>query len=174
MLLLDVTLVRATGADRHIVEHMFVAFFYDLSEYDDNLIINAHGLPMWAPSGGEGPRTYDECVRFNWWIRDRCELWVIRVDGRPAGFTILLRNDSQLPEGVDIELMDFYIAPKFRRKGVGTKAARAAFDLYHGCWLVYQLERNNAARSFWHKVIGAYTGGAYEDLGGGTEQRFVR
>jgi predicted acetyltransferase len=170
---LHVTLSLTSHADSHVVTNMFTAYFYELAQFDENLIINDHGLPMWAPFGGEGPRTHQECVGFNWWIRDRCELWLVRADGRPAGFTIILRADTNLPEGVDIELMDFYITPKYRRQGVGVQAARAAFDLYHGRWVVYQLERNLAARAFWQQVIGDYTGGAYQNLSEGTEQRFT-
>lgn len=169
---MTIRLTRTTEADRHIVTNMFPAYFYEMSQYDDNLIINDHGLPMWAPFGLPGPRTYDECVRFNWWIRDTCELYVIRVDDRPAGFVIICADRSHLPEGVDLELMDFYIAPKYRRKAIGAQAAAAALNLHQGVWVVYQLERNLPARQFWQRVISAYTGGQYENLDGGTQQRF--
>lgn len=169
---MDITLTRAGDNDRHVVTNMFTAYFYDMSQYDPNLIINQHGLPMWAPSGLPGPRSHEEAVTFNWWIRDRCELYIIRADGWPAGFVIVCADKGVLPEGVDFELMDFYIAPKYRRQGVGRQAARAAFDLHHGTWLVYQLEANLPARRFWQTVIAHYTGGAYENLDGGTQQRF--
>lgn len=169
---MQVTLKRMTDEDRHVVTNMFTAYFYDLSQYDDNLIINAHGLPTWAPSGGPGPRTHEECVVQNWWIRDQAELYIIRANGNPAGFVIILTSPAHLPPGIEYELMDFYIAPKYRRQGVGRAAAQAAFDLYHGKWVVYQLARNVPARRFWQGVVGDYTGGKFENLQGGIEQRF--
>jgi predicted acetyltransferase len=96
------------------------------------------------------------------------------VDGNPAGFLHILRDRRHLSHGVDQELLDFYIAPKYRRQGVGREAARQAFDLYPGTWQVYELARNEPAQRFWHAVIEEYTGGKYEDLNGSTEQRFTR
>ena len=157
-----------------VVRNMFTAFFYDLSAYDDNLVINPFGLPTWAPSGLPGPRDHAECARLNWWVRDRCEAYVIRVDGKPAGFVHVLRDRRHLAQEVDQELLDFYIAPKYRRKGVGRQAARLTFDLYPGTWQVFELARNEPALKFWHGVIEDYTGGNYQDMDGGTQQRFRR
>jgi predicted acetyltransferase len=173
---MEVNLTRARGDERQIVDNMFTAYFYDLSQYDDYLLINAHGLPVWALDGQEpedGPRTHEECRRFNWWVRDTCELYVIRADSRPAGFVIICPAPAEhMPVGIDYELMDFYIAPKYRRRGVGARAARLAFDLHRGAWVVYQLERNLAARTFWQRAVGEYTGGRFENHQAGTEQRF--
>lgn len=165
-------LTLATHETRYIVQNMFVSYFYDLSQYDDQIIINAHGLPMWEPFGLPGPRTADECAPFNWWIRDKCQLYIIEVAGQPAGFVIILADKTELIPEVDIELMDFYIVPKYRRQGLGRQAARAAFGLYHGRWQVFQLERNAAARAFWQAIIKDYTHDQYENLDGGTQQRF--
>lgn len=168
----EIRLTRALDDDMQIVRNMFLGYFYDMSQYDDNLIINDYGLPMWAPFGLPGPRSADECVRFNWWIRDRCEHYVIRGDGGPAGFVIICADPAHLPEGVEYELMDFYVAPRYRRRGVGRAAARLAFELHHGSWVVYQLARNAPALRFWHELIADYTGGSFTMLDEGTQQRF--
>jgi predicted acetyltransferase len=168
----DVQLTRALGDEMQIVRNMFLGYFYDMSQYDDNLIINGYGLPMWAHFGLPGPRTPDECVTFNWWIRDRCEHYVIREDGIPAGFVIIYADKAHLPEGVEYELMDFYVAPRYRRQSVGRRAARLAFDLHRGAWVVYQLARNTPALRFWHGLIAAYTGGDFVMLDDGAQQRF--
>ncbi|GAB4202387.1 MAG: hypothetical protein OHK0022_25530 [Roseiflexaceae bacterium] len=173
---MDVTLVRVGPDEAHVLRHLFVAYFYDMSQYDDQLLINRHGLPVWAPGGVEAeqtPRTHEECARFNWWVRDECEQYLIRADGRLAGFVIIACAPmAHMPAGIDYELMDFYIAPPFRRQGVGRHAAPLAFDLHRGAWVVYQLARNLPARAFWQGAVSAYTGGRYENLDGGTEQRF--
>lgn len=169
---MQITLTRTTDADRHVVTNMFTAYFYDMSQYDPQLIINEHGLPMWEPFGLPSPQTHEECARFNWWIRDRCELYIIRADGRPAGFVIVCTDPAHLPDGVEFELMDFYIAPRYRRQAVGRRAARAALDLHRGAWVVFQLAANTPARRFWQAVIADYTGGQFENLDGGTQQRF--
>jgi hypothetical protein len=38
---------------------------------------------------------------------------------------------------------------------------------------VFELARNAPALAFWHRIIGEYTDGRYEDLDGGTQQRFA-
>jgi predicted acetyltransferase len=172
MMQIPVALERTTEQTEHIVKNMFVAYFNDTAPYNDECVINAHGLPVADRPGSANPRTYDECVRFNWWIRDRCELYIVRADGTPAGFVIILTDLLHLPPGVDMELMDFYIMPKYRGRDVGRMAARAAFDLHHGCWQVGELARNAPAIRFWHSVINEYTRGQYENLENGTQQRF--
>jgi predicted acetyltransferase len=167
-----VNLTSGSADDEQIVANMFTAFFYDLSQYDDNLVINRYGLPTWAPSGLPGPRTHEACAQHNWWIRDRCMRYAIRADGDPAGFLNICADKGHLSPGVNYELLDFYIAPKYRRRGIGRLAARAAFDMFHGVWQVFELARNAPALAFWHAVIGEYTGGQYQDLDDGTQQRF--
>ena len=169
---MHITLSLADEKEMSIVKNFFVAFFYDLSQYDDKLIINDFGLPMWEPSGLPGPQTLAECAPFNWWVRDSCFSYIIRADGKPAGFLNILANKTQLAPEVDFELLDFYIAPKYRRQKIGRAAAKAAFELYHGTWQVFELERNLAARSFWQAVINEYTNGHYTNLDDGTQQRF--
>lgn len=170
---MHVTLSRAGADEKHIVENMFTAFFLDLSQYDDKMFINAHGLPVWGEPN-DTPRTHEQAARANWWVRDTGEHYIVRVDGNPAGFVIILdRSSNVLAEGVDYELMDFYIAPKYRRGGIGRQAARLAFELHHGRWQVFQLARNAPAIAFWHQVIAEYTGGNYDDLDGGVQQQFA-
>jgi Predicted acetyltransferase len=172
---MNVLLQRADSEHSlRIVRNMFTAYFYDLSQYDDNLVINVYGLPTWEPAGLPGPRDHEECARLNWWIRDRAEAYVIRADEKPAGFLHILRDKRHLPPGVDQEILDFYVAPKYRRMGVGSQAARLAFGLYFGTWQVNELPRNTPALRFWHALIAKYTGGNFENLDGGTRQRFVR
>ncbi len=170
---MEINLTLATEQDMPIVKNFFVAYFYDMTEFDDNLIINDYGLPMWEPFGLPGPATFDECVWFNWWIRDSCQHYLIRADGQPAGFVIILADKTHLMPDVDYELMDFYVAPKYRRQGIGRKAALAAFELYRGNWQVFQLARNLRAKAFWHGVVADYTDGQYQNLDDGTQQRFT-
>lgn len=167
-----ITVSRAKPEEMDIIRHFFVAYFYDLSAYDDQIVINTYGLPVWQPFGLPGPHTVDECARYNWWDRDDHLAYLIRVEGGPAGFFFICADARHLATGIDYELTDFYIAPKYRRQGIGRQAARQAFDLYRGTWQVFQLKRNEPALRFWHTLIAEYTGGHFDDLDNGTQQRF--
>jgi predicted acetyltransferase len=175
---MQITLTQGTPEDRQIVENLMTAFFVDLACYDDQMIINEYGLPVFVPPGQDAAslppvRTWEECRRVNWWVRDLCMLYVIRVDGVPAGYAAVLADRAHLPDNeVDFELLDFYISPRFRGRGVGRTAARAVFDRHRGRWVVYELEKNRPAREFWQKILHEYTGGNFENRQGGTEQRF--
>ena len=92
--------------------------------------------------------------------------------GVPAGSILILADKNHLPDGVDFELLDFYITPKYRRQGVGKAAARLAFDLHHGDWQVFELARNTPALKFWRAVISEYTNNNFQDLDDGAQQRF--
>lgn len=170
-----ITLTQAVTDDaRRIVQNFFVAYFYDMSQFDPGLLINDYGLPTWADFGLPGPKTWDECAAMNWWIRDTCELWVIWADGKPAGFAVVSVGPTHLPADIktDFELVDFYVAPKYRRQKIGQAAARQIFDGKRGVWTLFELRENAAALAFWHGFLDDYTGGNFEDLDDGTQQRF--
>lgn len=163
----------ATEEDQRIVWHFFLAFFYDLSRYDPHIGIVESGLPHFVLSGNRAPRTFDEFIAANFWVRGDCAQHIIRVDGQPAGYAIVCSGCDHIPPEIDYELLDFYIAPPFRDQGIGRQAARLVFDAHRGAWQVFELATNHPAKAFWRRVIGEYTGGQFENLDGGTQQRFT-
>lgn len=175
---MNITLERATNETRPVIHHLFLQFFYALAEFDQYIYINDFGLPIYRPDGppprGSAPETFDEAVRMNFWVRDQCEQFIIRANGLTAGYAIVAAGLEHLPRGVDYELLDFYIAPPYRRSGVGRQAARLVFDLYRGEWVVFELQRNEPAKRFWRKVIREYTRGnfAESETGYDVSQRF--
>lgn len=162
-----------TEEDQRTVWHFFLAFFYDLSRYDPAMVIVESGLPHYAASGNPEPRTVDEFIASNFWVRGECGQYIIRVDGHPAGYAIVCSGCAHIPPEIDFELLDFYIAPPYRGQGIGRQAARLVFDAHRGAWQVFELAANQPAKAFWLRVIGEYTGGSFENLDGGTQQRFT-
>jgi len=169
---MNITLAAVTPETRHVLRNMFTVYFSELSAWDPLLDFNEHGLPVWMAFGLPPPRTHDECADYNWWIRDSCELLLIEADTRPAGFVIINPGPHHLPPNVDFDLLDFFVAHKYRRRGVGAAAARLAFDRHPGRWEVVQLDGNLAAIAFWNRVISDYSHGHYERLDEGARQRF--
>ncbi|AIQ30236.1 MULTISPECIES: GNAT family N-acetyltransferase [Paenibacillus] len=87
--------------------------------------------------------------------------YLFTVDGNIAGFALvdrLLRD----PEG-QFYMTEFFVMQKYRRSGVGTWAAHRLFDMFPGDWKVSQIRANTPARNFWHRVIGSYTGGEFQE-----------
>ncbi|MBE5799983.1 MAG: GNAT family N-acetyltransferase [Clostridiales bacterium] len=50
-------------------------------------------------------------------------------------------------------IAEFLVIPKYRRRGIGTQAARACFALHEGMWEVKPAYGSEAARLFWQQVI---------------------
>lgn len=94
------------------------------------------------------------------WIEDPSyEVNFIRVDGELAGFIVtrFLRDES-------INYLNhFFVVRKYRRKGVGKRAAEMAFDKHEGKWRVSQFDWNTPAILFWRRVIKDYTNNQYQE-----------
>ncbi|WP_379127007.1 GNAT family N-acetyltransferase [Paenibacillus sp. sgz500958] len=87
--------------------------------------------------------------------------YLFLADGNYAGFALvdrLLHNS----EG-QFYMCEFFVMSKYRRTGLGTWAAHTLFEMYPGDWKVSQIRANTPAIDFWHRVIGSYTDGAYQE-----------
>lgn len=78
--------------------------------------------------------------------------FVILVGGTLAGFALVCDRAHFAGAGVQ-EISEFFVLRKYRRRGVGTRAARLLFARFPGRWEVSELVWNLAARRFWRQVI---------------------
>lgn len=90
--------------------------------------------------------------------------FLLKVNGELAGLAIVEEwtKDPTSAEAV-INMDEFFVLRKFRRRGVGEGFARALFDKFPGRWRVAQVPENTAAQRFWRRVIGAYSNQQFED-----------
>jgi predicted acetyltransferase len=105
--------------------------------------------------------------------------FVLRSDERLAGFALVDRK-SKLSGAEDVwDMAEFFVLRKYRRAGLGTRAAHLIFALHPGRWEVRQRHANVAATSFWRSAISAYTGRCFseelcdDDRWRGPVQRFT-
>ena len=97
--------------------------------------------------------------------------YLLRLGSASAGFALVRLKES---DG-RFEMAEFFVAPPYRRQGVGTAAARALIACHPGEWRVTQRAANVRAIAFWQRVLGGYRG--YRDTpaagaGGLQEQLF--
>ena len=91
--------------------------------------------------------------------------YVIRVDSHPAGFALVRAEDP-------VQMAEFFVLRKYRRAGVGARAAREIIARHPGRWSISQLASNSSATEFWRRVVPAsYDETVHAD--GTVEQRFV-
>jgi predicted acetyltransferase len=48
---------------------------------------------------------------------------------------------------------EFFVVRKYRRRGIGTLAARYAIGRYPGRWAISEILNNPSATSFWRRAI---------------------
>ncbi len=145
---MKVELVEATEDDRELVENLAQLYAYDFSE--------TLGFDV-EPAGRFEQADLRE------WPSDQRTLFIIRADGRPAGFA-LVGMYSVLTTSPDVtDMNEFFVLRKYRRHGVGRAAAHKLFDMFPGRWEVREVGPNVGAQAFWRRIIGDYTGGDYED-----------
>ena len=155
----DVSIEVVPFEQKGVFRRLLQLYLYDFSEIEpENVRMGADGeFPYryldhyWAPDEGEERHPY-----------------FIRADGELAGFALVRRVN-------DVFVMsEFFVMRRFRREGVGARAAAAVFERHPGRWLVQEVTPNVAAQAFWRGVIAQVTGDAFEEEQSprGVTQRF--
>ena len=102
-----------------------------------------------------------------YWIEPERFPYLVRVNGGLAGF-VLLRKGTYFPEILGNEqramlVAEFFVMKAFRRRGVGTRAAKELFSRFPGRWEIAQETSNQAGQAFWRTVINRYCGGEFKE-----------
>ncbi len=144
---MQVEIAPAPAGDKPILQRMMQLYQYDFSEFD-GADLDAHG-----------------CYRYDYldhyWVEKGRFPFIIRVDGQLAGFVLV--NEHTHVAGNERSIAEFFVMRKYRRQGVGKRAALAVFDRLPGKWEVQQMSTNRPAQEFWRSTIGAYTGGRFTE-----------
>ena len=130
---MDVAVTRASRSDREVINRLLELNAYEFSRVDGRSIgANAlYGYPHLDAYWSEAGRSP----------------YLIRVDDELAGLALVSRVEA------DWYVSEFLVLPKFRRTGVGTRAAREVFAAHLGSWRVHQVAHNEQATRFWRLAI---------------------
>jgi predicted acetyltransferase len=125
--------VRAAEfADKEIVRQQLEFLAYEHSRFDSADLDR---------QGRFGYRYLD-----HYWTDPGRHPYLITADGRVAGIALVR-------EGPPHSMAEFLVMPKYRRSGVGMRAARWLFASFPGPWRVSEVAGNAAAVAFWRAVI---------------------
>ncbi|MDQ4100251.1 MAG: GNAT family N-acetyltransferase, partial [Chloroflexota bacterium] len=138
-----ISVVPATDADRPVLANLIQLYLYDFT-----------GFKAWdlQEDGRFGDYGLDGC-----WTIDGRHPFLIRADGKLAGFTIVDSRSYLTGERGIWDMADFFVLRRFQRLGVGEYVARILFDRFRGHWEVRQMAANLEALAFWRTVINRYT-----------------
>lgn len=142
-----VTLEAASPADATLLSNLLELYLHDLSE----------AFPA-IELGEDGRFGYDSLPLY-WSEPDRRFPFLIRTGGRVAGF-VLARHGSPMSDDPDVlDVSEFFILRRYRRSGVGRRAAFLVWDRLPGNWIVRVAEGNSGALLFWTEIVDEYTKG---------------
>ena len=156
----QVRIEQVTSRERDVLWRYLQFYIYDMSRFTGA-----------QPDDGVFPyRQFDAY----WREGDlRSALWA-KVGSEIAGFA-LVRFDAD--EGCR-EMAEFFIANRWRRRGIGLSFARRVLARFPGPWRLHELANNDAAIAFWHRVLDGFAPYAEAPLARADgiariEQRFV-
>jgi predicted acetyltransferase len=159
---MKIELRQARAQDVPVLRRLMQLYLYDFAAIDDWTI-------------GEDGLYGNIATIEGFWTDPKLTAFLVRTDGALAGF-VLVHEVAYFAGAGTRDIREFFVLRRHRRRGVGTEIARRVFDRFPGKWEVTQLTRNVEAQAFWRRVIGAYTGGRYEERprpdGHGVMQRF--
>jgi len=159
---MDVELREAGREDTPVLQRLMQLYLYDLGTID--------GWDV-GDDGLYGTAALIE----GFWTDPKRRSFLVRVGGRLAGF-VLIRDGAHFAGEGTRASSEFFVLRRYRRRGVGERAATRVFDMFPGKWELTELTRNVEAQAFWRRVIGRYTGHRFEDVprpdGKGQMQRF--
>ncbi|MCC7460988.1 MAG: GNAT family N-acetyltransferase [Gammaproteobacteria bacterium] len=144
---------RSNRSDRRWIESVYRDYLNDLAP------LNTGIFPILSEVGHREP---DQLAR--WFADSGAQILTILRGAEPAGFA-MVRLGGQFPgrEPVDFSMAEFFIDRRWRRHGVGQAAVRLILDRFAGRWEILEYLRNPGAVAFWRRVLGAYTGGRYQE-----------
>lgn len=139
-----------------VVHNLFDFYCYDFSEFTHE------GF------NGVGRYTAEDFLKA-YWGRPDWRAYLLRVDNEWAGFAwivqgTLFESNPPLAHLPHFVMDEFFIARKFRHRGLGDYLARYVFNLYAGAWEVTEIPKNTPAQKFWRRVIPRYTNGEFEEI----------
>jgi predicted acetyltransferase len=155
-----VSLTPVPESQKQIITNLIELYKYDFSEFAEV------GSP-YGEVGPDGRFTYDGLDSY--WREDGWLPLAVEADGRLAGF-VLVNRWSALNRLPDHAVAEFFVLRKYRRIGVGLRAATALFERWPGRWEVAVARYNKPALSFWRKAIGAAVDGPVEEYAGDFER----
>ena len=146
-----ISLDPATEADSVLLSNLLELYIHDLSDVFPFLEL--------GPDGRFGYRR----LPLYWSEPERRFAFLIRCDGRIAGFVLAKRGSpaDDDPEVLDVE--EFFVIRQLRRSGAGRQAAFLLWNRLPGKWTVRVSEGNRGALSFWRDVVSEFTGGTAKE-----------
>jgi len=147
-----VSLVRASQADADLLANLLELYIHDLSDVFPDVELGSNGrfgyrhLPLY------------------WSEADRRSAFFIRCDARVSGFALVTRGSPAATDPQTLDVAEFFVMRRYRREGVGRRAAIQLWEQMPGSWTVRVSDTNAGAVKFWTRVVADFTKGAHAEV----------
>ena len=148
-----VSLDRASEADSSLLSNLLELYIHDMSEAFPHVQL-----------GPDGRFGYSK-LPFYWSEPDRRFAFLIRCDGRVAGFILATRGSPVVTDPNVLDVAEFFVLRQYRRGGTGSQAAFVLWNRLRGTWIVRVLETNGGALTFSRNTVATFTGGRFDERG---------
>jgi predicted acetyltransferase len=144
----QVTIEAALPEDAALLANFLELYVHDLSEV----------FPI--EPGPDGRFGYPKLPLF-WSEPDTRFPVLVRAGVKPVGFALVTRGSPASDDPDVLDVAEFFVLRRHRRRGSGRRAAALLFDRWPGKWIVRVSEGNRGAVPFWESVVSAYTRGQF-------------
>jgi predicted acetyltransferase len=138
-----VSLDAATPADATLLGNLLELYTHELSDVFPEVVMGPDGRFGYAR------------LPLYWSEPERRFAFVIRAEGQVAGFVLATRGSPATEDPEVLDVAEFFVLRRYRRQGVGQRAARLLWRRLPGRWTVRVAEENRGALAFWGDVLAA-------------------
>ncbi len=143
---LDVVIEVAVPDDAALLANLLELYVHDLSEV----------FPVELRA--DGRFGYDTLPLY-WTEPERRFPFLIRYGTRVVGFVLVTCGSPASDDSEVLDVAEFFVLRRYRRAGVGRRAAFLVWDRFPGRWIVRVSEGNRGGLRFWASVVAEYARG---------------
>lgn len=140
-----VSATRSPRSERLLLSRLLQFYLYDLSEQEPD----GSDVLDFDRRGSFGRTVPPD----DYWLKPDWHALMIRVAQKTAGFAFINTHSHRVAGSVERNMAEFFIARKFRRRGIATEALRQILAMFPGRWEVAVKDTNQAAKVFWPEAI---------------------
>ncbi len=138
-------IVTVKFEQKETLANLMQFYLYDSSEYNDDEVDSSGKMDL-----GEYFDAY--------WLEPERYPFFIKHADKLVGFA-LIRQLNQDQHSV----AEFFVMKKYRRLGIGKRAAFLLFDMFQSEWHIAQEHNNLAAQTFWKSIVKEYTNNNFQE-----------
>lgn len=153
---MDFSIDRAGREEEPVIGRLLQLYLHDFS---------AFASPGQPYGDVEANGLFDYPALERYWMASDREPLLFRAAGRLAGFA-LINAAAPSGEAVDHAMAEFFILRKYRRSGLGARAARTILRARPGVWEIGVAAYNAPAIAFWRAALDGLEGWAVRERAG--------